>query len=277
MRPIRLLAALLLIACAATYGAEALRVMTFNVRYPAKSDGPDIWENRRDFLVDTIRKHHPDLIGTQELFQLQGDYIVSKAPEYAWFGIGRRGDHTDEHMGVFYLKSRVELLASGNFWLSETPEVPGSSAWDMSLPRMVTWGDFRDKESGATFRFYNTHFPHRREDEGARTQCARVILDRIKADGKPNVIVTGDFNTGLESEAHKLLATVLKDPWGPEATGPSGTFHGFKGTPRPGRIDWILYRGAFIPQSVQTITDHIGERYPSDHFPVLAVFEIGAK
>jgi endonuclease/exonuclease/phosphatase family metal-dependent hydrolase len=277
MRSIRLLAGLLLMTSAGAFAAETLRVMTFNVRYPAKSDGPNIWEERRDLLVDTIKKHHPDVIGTQELFQLQGDYIVAKAPQYAWFGIGRRGDHTDEHMGVFYLKDRLELLDSGNFWLSETPEQPGSSAWDMSLPRMVTWGDFRDRKSGATFRFYNTHFPHRREDEEARTKCARVIADRIQADAKQNVILTGDFNTGLGSEAHKLLTAGLKDPWGPEATGPAGTFHGFKGTPRAGRIDWILFRGGFIPRSVQTLDDHVDGRYPSDHFPVLAVFGIGAE
>lgn len=271
----RLLAGLLLLAAASP--AEPLRVMTFNVRYPAKGDGVNIWEERRDLLVDTIRKHHPDLIGTQELFKLQGDYIVEKLNQYAWFGVGRRGDATDEHMGVFYLKSRFELLDSGNFWLSETPEKPGSSDWNMSLPRMVTWGDFRDRKSGVTFRFYNTHYPHRREDEDARTKCSRVILDRIQADARPNVILTGDFNTGLGSESHKVLTSVLKETWGPEATGPADTFHGFSGKPRPGRIDWILYRGGFIPQSVQTIYDHVNGRYPSDHFPVLAVFETGAQ
>jgi endonuclease/exonuclease/phosphatase family metal-dependent hydrolase len=276
MRAIRLFAGLLLI-CAGMFGAETLRVMSFNVRYPAKSDGVNIWEERRDLLVDTIRKHHPDLIGTQELFKLQGDYIVEKLPQFAWFGIGRRGDATDEHMGVFYLRDRLELVDSGNFWLSETPKTPGSSAWNMSLPRMVTWGDFRDKKSGATFRFYNTHFPHRREDEDARTECTRVITARIKADGSQNVILTGDFNTGLESESHRLLTSVLHDPWGPEATGPAGTFHGFSGKPRPGRIDWILFRGAFIPKEVRTIDDHVDGRYPSDHFPILAVFEIEPK
>lgn len=271
----RLLAGLLLLAAAAP--AEPLRVMTFNVRYPAKGDGVNVWEERRDLLVDTIRKHHPDLIGTQELFKLQGDYIVEKLSQYAWFGVGRRGDATDEHMGVFYLKSRFELLDSGNFWLSETPEKPGSSDWNMSLPRMATWGDFRDKKSGVTFRFYNTHYPHRREDEDARTKCSRVILDRIQADARPNVILTGDFNTGLGSESHKVLTSVLKETWGPEATGPADTFHGFSGKPRPGRIDWILYRGGFIPRSVQTIDDHVNGRYPSDHFPVLAVFETASR
>jgi endonuclease/exonuclease/phosphatase family metal-dependent hydrolase len=61
--------------------ADTLRVMTFNVRYPAKDDGPNIWENRKDLLVDTIRRHAPDVMGTQELFHSQGQYITERLPD----------------------------------------------------------------------------------------------------------------------------------------------------------------------------------------------------
>jgi hypothetical protein len=91
--------ALLLVSVAALADAQALRVMSFNVRYPSKSDGPDLWETRRELLVDTIRRHAPELIGTQELFHEQGEYIVSQLPELAWFGLSRRGNKEDEHMG----------------------------------------------------------------------------------------------------------------------------------------------------------------------------------
>ncbi len=50
--------------------AEPLRVMTFNVRYPSPEDGANVWENRKDILVDAIREHEPDVVGTQELFDL---------------------------------------------------------------------------------------------------------------------------------------------------------------------------------------------------------------
>lgn len=250
--------------------------MSFNVRYPAKGDGPNVWEARRDILVSTIRDKQPDLLGTQELFHLQGQYVVEKLPEYAWFGIGRRGDQTDEHMGVFYRKDRFVLKDSGNFWLSETPEVVGSSSWDINLPRLVTWGELSDKRTGRTFRFYNTHFPHRREDEGARTQCARVIANRLNALPKDmTVILTGDFNTDAGSEAHRTLTQGMTDVFAAVShpSGPKDTFHGFRGTPRPGRIDWILFRGAIEPRAFETITINENGRYPSDHFPVFAVLE----
>jgi endonuclease/exonuclease/phosphatase family metal-dependent hydrolase len=262
---------------ASAFAADALSVMSFNVRYPNPKDGPDVWEARRDILVSVIRDKQPDLVGTQELFQLQGDYIVAKLPEYAWFGLSRRGNHEDEHMGVFYRKSRLELLDSGNYWLSETPEVAGSQSWAVSLPRMVTWGDFRDRANGRKFRFLNTHFPHRREDEEARKQCARVIVEKLKTlPPDTTVVLTGDFNTDISSEAHSTLAAHLKDAWkeAPDPAGPTGTFHGFKGTPRgSARIDWIFYRGPLVPRKAETITFNENGRYPSDHFPVLLRFE----
>ena len=256
--------------------AQTLRVMSFNVRYPAKSDGADVWENRRDLLVDTIRKYRPDIMGTQELFHLQGEYIVEKLPEMAWFGVSRRGSREDEFMGVFYRKDSLELLNSGNFWLSEKPDEPGSISWNMSLPRMVTWGEFRDKRTKRRFFFYNTHFAHRREDDQARQESAKLLASRLaKLPSDATVILTGDFNTDAGSEPHRILSDVLKDSYTTVAQpqGPVGTFHGFKGTPGKARIDWIFFRGPVKPVSIETITHNVENRYPSDHFPVMTIFE----
>lgn len=41
-------------------------------------------------------------------------------------------------MGVFYNSRVLTVVESGDFWLSETPEVSGSSIWNTDLPRMVT-------------------------------------------------------------------------------------------------------------------------------------------
>jgi endonuclease/exonuclease/phosphatase family metal-dependent hydrolase len=274
MHSIKLLLCGLLLAAHA-YPAD-LRVMTFNVRYPAKSDGANVWENRRDLLVDTIRTSKPDIVGTQELFHFQGQYIADKLPEYKWFGVSRRGNQEDEHMGVFYRADRLKLIESGNYWLSETPETPGSMSWNVTLPRMVTWGIFEDSSSGKRFHFFNTHFAHRQEDGEARENSARVIAGRLaKLPAGTTAILTGDFNTDSATEPYKVLTAVLTDAWSSvqKPAGPTGTFHGFSGKPRTSRIDWILYRGSLKPRSVETITHNDNGRYPSDHFPVLAVFE----
>ena len=249
--------------------AQTLRVMSFNVRTLAADDGANGWEHRRDLMVRTIREQHPDVMGTQELFKQQGDYLVAKLPGYTWFGIGRYGDERDEHMGVFYRRDRLKLLDSGSFWLSDTPDKPGSISWGHPLPRLVTWAKFEDRANSRHFYFYNTHFPYREQDVMARTRAAHEIAARIEKlpEGMP-VVLTGDFNTTAASPAYVTLTRPLHDArtLSPHPVGPEATFHDFTGIARE-RIDWILERG-FTPQAYATLTTHEGKRYPSDHFPV---------
>lgn len=254
--------------------AQPLRVMTFNIRLIA-DDGVNRWDNRRDLVVAMLRAEDPDVIGTQELIKRQGDELVASLPQYAWFGEGRRGGEGDEHMGVFYRKDRLRVRESGNFWLSDTPEVPGSITWGNIYPRMVTWARFERIADGATFTLFNTHLPYREEDEPIRIRCTDLILDRLNDFPKSTrVILTGDFNTPPTTRVHATLAAALTDAWtvSPKRTGPEATFHDFTGNAQR-RIDWILFRG-LKPKSAKTITTHRDGRYPSDHFPVIVEFDL---
>ena len=267
----RWLTAVLLALASLPLAAQTLRVMSFNVRVPVASDGPNRWEARRDLMVRTIRERHPDLMGTQELHRAQGDYLVAHLPGYAWFGRDRFGGHADEHMGVFYRRDRLRLVESGDFWLSDTPDKPGSISWGNPFPRMVTWALFEDRANRRRFYYFNTHLPYRDRDEAARTRSARAILARLARlpAGMP-VVLTGDFNTGPDSRTHALLARVLHDARTavPHPAGPAATFHDFTGRPDR-RIDWILARRLRIV-AFATVTTQQGGRYPSDHFPVTA-------
>ncbi|MGE5569497.1 MAG: endonuclease/exonuclease/phosphatase family protein [Rhodospirillales bacterium] len=268
----------LLTLCVSAGAAETLRVMTFNVRYPARGDAQNRWELRQDILLQTIRLKNPDLIGTQELFYIQGEYIAENLPEYEWFGNSRRGNREDEHMGVFYKRSKLRLIEAGNFWLSETPEVAGSQAWGATLPRMVTWGLFEIRASGKRFYHFNTHFHHTAEGEQARVNSAKLIAERIgKLPNDVPLILTGDFNSAaVESQSYKILSASLKDAWFTAAhrIGPEGTMSNFRGGTGGRRIDWIMYRGRFSVPFAETVTYNENGRYPSDHYPVFAVFEL---
>lgn len=252
-------------------GAQDLRVMTFNVRLLTDGDGPNQWRYRRDLAAQVIRRQQPDVIGTQELFAEQGDDLIARLPDYAWFGTGRRGGHGDEHMGVFYRRDRLRVVESGDFWLSDTPDVAGSITWGNLLPRMVTWALFERLADHRRFYLFNTHLPYREQDEEARVRGVEAIMRRVRALPQDvAVIVIGDFNTAPTGREHAALAADLKDAWmtAPRRKGPAETFHAFTGKPDR-RIDWIFYRGLQARQ-VQTINQHQGERYPSDHFPVVA-------
>lgn len=250
---------------------KLLQVMSFNVRLPLESDGPNRWEARRELFIETIARAVPDLMGTQELWKIQGDFIAERLPQLAWFGRDRRGGHDDEHMGVFYRRDRFRLIEQGDFWLSDTPDVPGSISWGHPYPRMATWGYFEQIADRRRIWFINTHFPYRAEDEEARSKCAAQIAAWIAArPAREPVVLTGDFNTGPDSAAHRILTATLVDArmTAPLEAGPQGTFHGFSGTPGK-RIDWILSRG-LEPRLVATDIFGRDGRYPSDHFPVTA-------
>ena len=90
----------------------------------------------------------------------------------------------------------------------------------------------------------------------------------------------GDFNAVAERSETWMAATAggLKDAWllARERRGPAITANGFGPPPegREGRIDWILVGGDVSVLTAETIVYSEGDRYPSDHYPVLARLEI---
>jgi len=144
---------------------------------------------------------------------------------------------------------------------------------------MVTWGLFEVTSSGRRLHFYDTHLPHRQQDAEARLRCGQVISERIKKlpENVPLILV-GDFNSPTGSDVYKLLTTFLTDARtsADRISGPEGTFNGFIGQTSGPRIDWILYRGSLRAVEAETVTRHQDGRYPSDHYPVFAVFEFSS-
>ncbi|MGY1409459.1 endonuclease/exonuclease/phosphatase family protein [Luteimonas sp. A611] len=270
-----MLIACLLMALAACHSVETsaptLRVMTLNVRLPLESDGVNHWPLRRDAMARLIDATVPDVIATQELMRVQADDLSTRLPQYAWFGRGRRGGDGDEHMGVFYRPDVLRLLESGHFWLSDTPQLPGSISWGHLYPRMVSWGLFERRADGLRFHLFNTHLPYRPEDGQARLRAAELILERIAHVDGP-IILAGDFNDTPGSAVHRRLTAALHDAWeqAPRREGPAGTFHGFSGTPGT-RIDWVLSRG-LQARTASTLAEPVDGRHVSDHFPVLVEF-----
>jgi endonuclease/exonuclease/phosphatase family metal-dependent hydrolase len=252
-----------------------LKVMTFNVRQMDGDDGPQSWPFRKDALIETIQLAGPAILGTQETWDEQSAYVLDRFPDYRAFGTGRFGDTRDKHNKVFYDTGRLALLDTGDFWISETPDVPGSKAWDIPSPRMVTWG--RMKLDGALeFVLLNTHFPYGRGADEARRQTARLVLEHIaKLPPSLPVVFTGDFNARPGGEVYNALTAVLHDAWTDAAhtSGPEGTVHGFGRFPAGARVDWILYRHCARVLDAETVTHTSGGLYPSDHYPVAATLD----
>lgn len=279
-----MIATLVIVVCGGVLpGQDSLRVMSFNIRYGTAQDGENHWDRRRDLVVKTIEQFSPDLLGTQETLEFQANFLTEQLGEYSYFGRSRMKT-PNEHCGIFYKTERFTWLAGGHFWLSETPEIPESQGWDAALPRMASWVLLNDNrhEGSSAILVVNTHFDHRGSQ--ARTESAKLLRARIGklADiaDNPRILVTGDFNEGEASSPYRSLLqenNQLVDTYRlmhPTPTENEGSFNGFKGESKGPRIDWILASPHWKCQSADIVRTNFDGRYPSDHCPVTAVFEL---
>ncbi len=256
------------------YAADHLCVMTYNLRF-GSARGPEAWPDRRPLMRECITSISPDIIGTQEGLYGQLKDLAADLPGYEWIGQGRDGGSKGEFMAIFFRKERLEPLAYDHFWLSDTPNVVGSSTWGNSNRRMVTWIRFLDRQAKREFYLFNTHFDH--QIQLAREKSAALVRERVEALGtNAPVLLTGDFNAPYTNPAHQILVKdeFFIDTWdsAKERVGEGlGTFNGFKEVPKNNtRIDWILSRGKVRIDKVQIVTFNKGGRFPSDHCPLAA-------
>src|SRR5262245_14723320 len=61
----------------------ALRVMTYNILFPAAKHPAGPWPARRPVAVALIRRWQPDVVGLQEPTPAQVEQLVAELPEYA--------------------------------------------------------------------------------------------------------------------------------------------------------------------------------------------------
>jgi endonuclease/exonuclease/phosphatase family metal-dependent hydrolase len=263
-----------------TWSAPPLRIMSFNLRLDLASDGPNAWPHRRDWVASLIRFHAPDALGVQEALAHMLTDLDTRLPGFARVGVGRAdGREGGEFSAILYRTDRLELLDNGTFWLSPTPEVPGSKGWDAAIERIATWARFRDRRTGCSHLHLNTHFDH--IGEQARQESARLIRQRIAAlSGDLPVIVTGDLNADPQSASYRIFtrdtiagATPLRDAFDASTGGhygPTSTWTAFKAIEPGRRIDYVLVSAQIPVLTHGILPDSWDGRFPSDHLPVLA-------
>ncbi len=265
-----------------------LQVMSFNIRYGSANDGENHWKNRREMVFDVIRNHYPDIVGLQEALDFQISEIRKALDKYGQIGVAREDGKTEgEYSAILYRLDRFDVGESGTFWLSDTPEVPGSSHWGNACVRICTWARFAEKKSGKAFYLYNTHLDHVSQPsrEKSAVLLAQRISDRRHADP---FVVTGDFNAGEDnpvvmylkgktslggldgSESNNTVPMVdtfrVLHPYAKEVR----TGHSFRGSRQGNKIDYVFTPPGVQVLEAQILYDNVDGRYPSDHFPVTA-------
>lgn len=261
-------------------GAQSLNVMTFNIRYNTVADSLNAWPYRKDKAASQILFHDVTVLGVQEALHEQVVDLQQRLTSFKYVGKGRDdGKQKGEYAAIFYDTTRLQLLETQTFWLSEQPTVPGSKGWDAAITRIVTWAKFKDRKTKKQFYAFNTHFDHM--GKTARKESAALLLSKVKeiAGSYPSV-VTGDFNAQPSDEPIQVITDSanpdhLTDSKSISITphyGPAGTFNGFKqkeATDQP--IDYIFVKNGGRVLKHATLSQSWEGRFSSDHFPVLAV------
>lgn len=268
---------LILLICAFVcfnFNAQNLNVMTFNIRLSLDSDKENSWENRKNDALQLLGYYHPDVFGVQEAVPQQMTDLKTGLKDYDFVGVARDdGANKGEYSAIFYNTEKLQVLQSGTFWLSETPDQP-SKGWDAAYNRVCTYALFKTKKGGRKFWAFNVHFDH--VGNIARENSSKLILEKINTLNPRNfpVVLTGDFNLTDKTEPIKIISKTMSDSFyncRKPHYGPTGTFTGFDVNTVPkDRIDYIFTKGLSC-QSIRTINDRRENLlYPSDHFPVLA-------
>ncbi len=257
------------------------KILSCNIRTPLERDykSGNGWETRKALCAEVIASQKADLIGFQEAYTIQLDYLKEQLPEFGSFGQAIPGYHPipgpeyNPINTIFYSKKRYELVSAGGIWLSETPHIAGSVSWDSARPRFANWVYLKDRASGRDFRFWNMHLDHK--GKVARKEQVRVFNEAANAYAKlmPQ-IVTADFNADATTPPVKFMK---EHGWvdtyaaihGPKD--PGFTYHHFMGPKyahhtTKGKIDWIFCKGGVRPVSAEIIRDQRKGHYPSDHY-----------
>lgn len=280
--------------------AQTFRIGTYNLRNANRGDSLDGngWGQRLPIVASLVQFHDFDIFGTQECLHQQLEDLVNAMPGYSYIGVGRDdGKQKGEYSAIFFKKDKFQVLEHGDFWLSTTTDKP-NKGWDAALPRICSWGKFKEKKTGTVFYMYNLHMDHIGVE--ARRESAKLILKKIQ-DMKTSipVILTGDFNVDQNNESYTLLNTsgILKDAYEITAVryAVNGTFNAFNANSKTdSRIDHIFltkdfkvlrygiltdtYRGPAVEKSENADSKDFPKevslqryvaRVPSDHFPVL--------
>ena len=250
-----------------------LKVLSFNLRVNSEKDGINMFENRKERVIDAIRKHSPDLIGFQEATDRMLAFLRNTLTEYTFIGCGRNPDLHGERVPLAFKTDCFEMIRSECFWLSPTPSVPGSRYEDQSnCPRVTTTALLSHKDATAPFLFINTHLDHK--SSSARLLGAKQLIDHICSHCEP-FVMTGDFNALPDTDE---ITVFTSHPRFTDVTAElGGTFHGFgRYSPNEMRkIDYIFTDMTADQKEAFTLADTPQNGvYTSDHLAVCAFVDI---
>ena len=252
------------------------KIMTCNLRTDCDSDGINSFMNRRPFISEKLAAYSPDIIGFQEIRPHMYSWLVENLADYYVVGGGRGRDRGDEAVCIAFKKSEFFLCDLETFWLSATPDVPGSRySGDQSVcPRICSVATLKPV-GGEPFRVFNVHTDH--VGKVARVLAANQLLQKLSELNQHSFMpcfITGDFNAEPDDLCIKTMTSYTGTPL-VDLTAESGiTFHNFGKMLEDGiKIDYIFANADINCHSMIICRDMKDGVFISDHYPIMVEVE----
>lgn len=168
------------------------------------------WSVRAPEIKERLINYAPDLIGLQET---DSDADISKIVSLNDYSLVsyHKGEFHYGDAALLFKTNRFDLLDSGQFWLSPTPDLPLAFGFKrLAMLRYVNWAMLSDKQSHFKFLFVNTHFDNASVNkEPSATLFRKRIAELAKS---LPIIITGDFNTEANTERYLRFTGSNENP-----------------------------------------------------------------
>lgn len=257
-----------------------MRVMTFNLRRDSFLDFDNRWDMRKSMVYYLMNEYDCDIIGIQEVKDNMFRDIKKNFNRYDIIGEARNKKMSSERNNLLISK-KYTIQEQNTFWLSETPNKVGSRIWCSYLPRICTMAVVKiDKEK--KIRVCNSHldnfFPQTREYQ--LMKLMEIIEMEDEKEELPTILM-GDFNDTPDSKLIKKFKagkfskrklTPVQDI--NQALYSEATRDKFKRTKRGVHIDYIFVSEEIDVINAEIIKYNINEKYPSDHYPLMADIKV---
>lgn len=251
-----------------------MKIVTFNLRFDTPNDGEFAFSYRKEEVIRRIQMEQPDVVGFQEMRDEMHRYMEANLPDYYWVGHGRTANLDGEYIPIAFRKDKFKMRAFECFWLSDTPNIPGSKfVVQGSHPRVcnvITLYSIEDKKS---FRVWNLHLDNATME--GRRDGLKVAVEKSlaanKAEEMANFII-GDFNAEPGWEEMKAIEEISE--YTDVTSHIVHTFHDYYRNERLEKIDYIYIDEKIKPISCNIWDTEEGHICLSDHFPIELVCEL---
>lgn len=245
-----------------------IKVVSYNILYDYENN----WESRKKIIHHFLLNESPDIVGLQEVKSANAEFFSQQRRPMEWLISNFSGYHLigDEYFNpILIKKNRFEILETGLFWHSLTPQLPRSNQLNAYVPRNSVWATVYDMQTSTTFMIINSHLSLRSR---ANYLGSQLIVKHSRNDIP--VILTGDFNRPSTARG---LRYIRRQGFVDATRGLPATFRSLGNTSADlaiFKIDYILTRGFTVVESYTTILK-TGSLHASDHYPVVAIVRSG--